>query len=144
MRKGKKRKRGRTHNISRSLSIIYMKECLAIPRKSSLIPTATLISACAHLQPTIPPLCGIALSYPTSSPPPHSLFLRHRGWWEEDAASSRRFYNHILGEWGQSPQFLEPWLAKKILLQHLYCPSMWAIFAIQVSVCGGSCGSVLS
>jgi len=54
-----------------------------------------------------------------------------RGWWEEDAASSRRFYNHILGEWGQSPQFLEPWLAKKILLQHLYCPSMWAIFAIQ-------------
>lgn len=56
----------------------------------------------------------------------------HRGWWEEDRASSQRFYNFILGEWGQAPHYLEPWVAKKILEQHLYCPSMWAIFAIQV------------
>jgi 4-alpha-glucanotransferase len=54
-----------------------------------------------------------------------------RGWWEEDRASSQRFYNFILGEWGQAPHYLEPWVAKKILEQHLYCPSMWAIFAIQ-------------
>ena len=57
---------------------------------------------------------------------------RHRGWWEEDRASSQRFYNFVLGEWGQAPHYLEPWVAKKILEQHLYCPSMWAIFAIQV------------
>ncbi len=57
---------------------------------------------------------------------------RHRGWWEEDRASSQRFYNFVLGEWGQAPHYLEPWVAKKILEQHLYSPSMWAIFAIQV------------
>jgi 4-alpha-glucanotransferase len=55
-----------------------------------------------------------------------------RGWWEEDRGSSQRFYNFVLGEWGHAPHFLEPWVAKKILEQHLYCPSMWAIFAIQV------------
>jgi len=54
-----------------------------------------------------------------------------RGWWEEDTSRSQRFFNQILGEWGNSPFYCEPWIVKKIIIQHLYSPSMWAIFPIQ-------------
>lgn len=54
-----------------------------------------------------------------------------RGWWEENFAQSQRFYNEILGNAFQAPYFCEPWIVKQILVQHLYSPSMWAIFAIQ-------------
>ncbi len=54
-----------------------------------------------------------------------------REWWEEDPAKSQYFYNYILGKQGQAPFFCEPWLVKDILIQHVYSPSMWTIFAIQ-------------
>ncbi len=54
-----------------------------------------------------------------------------RGWWEENYAQSQRFYNEILGNSYQAPYFCEPFIVKQIILQHLYSPSMWAIFAIQ-------------
>jgi len=54
-----------------------------------------------------------------------------RGWWEEDRGVTQRFYNHILGNWGDAPQFCETWLVADIIKQHLYSPSMLAIFPIQ-------------
>ena len=54
-----------------------------------------------------------------------------RGWWEEDTAKTQRFYNTILGKYGASPFFCEPWVNRDILIQHLYSPAMWCIFQIQ-------------
>ena len=54
-----------------------------------------------------------------------------RGWWEEDRTKTQRFYNTILGREGAAPYFCEPWVAKEIVVQHLYSPSMWAVFPIQ-------------
>jgi 4-alpha-glucanotransferase len=44
---------------------------------------------------------------------------------------AQRFYNHILGNWGNSPFFCEPWLVEQIIDQHFYSPSMLAVFPIQ-------------
>jgi len=54
-----------------------------------------------------------------------------RGWWEENYMQSQKFYNEILGNSFQAPFFCEPFIVKQIIVQHLYSPSMWAIFAIQ-------------
>ncbi len=54
-----------------------------------------------------------------------------RGWWEENRGKTQRFYNHILGQWGDAPQFCETWLVTDILRQHLHSPSMLAIFPLQ-------------
>jgi 4-alpha-glucanotransferase len=54
-----------------------------------------------------------------------------RGWWEEDRAKTQRFYNHILGQWGDAPPTCEPWINKAIILQHLHSPAMWSIFQLQ-------------
>jgi 4-alpha-glucanotransferase len=54
-----------------------------------------------------------------------------RGWWEEDAVKTQRFFNQELGQWGESPRFCEPWINKAIVLQHLHSPAQWAIFQLQ-------------
>ncbi|HEY0434323.1 MAG TPA: 4-alpha-glucanotransferase, partial [Chitinophagaceae bacterium] len=54
-----------------------------------------------------------------------------RGWWEEDRARTQRFYNTILGQWGEAPYFCEAWVNRAIVLQHLYSPGMWSIFQLQ-------------
>ncbi|OGV70126.1 MAG: hypothetical protein A2283_14305 [Lentisphaerae bacterium RIFOXYA12_FULL_48_11] len=54
-----------------------------------------------------------------------------RGWWEEDPVRSQRFYNTILGKSGDAPSSCEPWLVRAIITQHLYSPSMWAVFPLQ-------------
>ncbi|MEO5890141.1 MAG: 4-alpha-glucanotransferase, partial [Ferruginibacter sp.] len=54
-----------------------------------------------------------------------------RGWWEEDQAKTQRFYNIILGHYGQSPFYCEPKINKEIVIQHLYSPAMWSIFQLQ-------------
>jgi 4-alpha-glucanotransferase len=54
-----------------------------------------------------------------------------RGWWEEDRNKTQRFYNYLLGHYGEAPQFCEPWINKEIVLQHLYSPAMWSIFLLQ-------------
>jgi 4-alpha-glucanotransferase len=54
-----------------------------------------------------------------------------RGWWEEDREKTQKFYNQILGESGTAPYFCEPWVARAIVLQHLYSPAMWSIFQLQ-------------
>jgi 4-alpha-glucanotransferase len=54
-----------------------------------------------------------------------------RGWWEEDKGKTQRFYNFMLGHYGEAPQFCEPWINREIVLQHLYSPAMWSIFLLQ-------------
>lgn len=54
-----------------------------------------------------------------------------RGWWEEDSSRSQRFFNQVLGHFGGSPYFCESWIVRDIVSQHMYSPSMWAIFPIQ-------------
>jgi len=54
-----------------------------------------------------------------------------RGWWEEDPANTQLFYNQILGEQGAAPGGCDSWIVRKILEQHLWSPSMWAIFPLQ-------------
>ena len=54
-----------------------------------------------------------------------------RGWWEEDRAKTQKFYNYMLGHYGEAPYFCEPWINKEIVLQNLYSPAMWSIFLLQ-------------
>lgn len=54
-----------------------------------------------------------------------------RGWWEEDRGRTQRFYNQVMGQWGEAPYFCEAWINRAIVLQHLYSPAMWSIFQLQ-------------
>ncbi len=54
-----------------------------------------------------------------------------RGWWEEDTERTQRFFQNVLGHDEKAPTFCEPWVAKEVINQHLYSPSMWAIFPLQ-------------
>ena len=54
-----------------------------------------------------------------------------RGWWEEDPARTRRFFNVVLGREGEAPPTCEPAICEEIIRQHLESPSMWAVFPIQ-------------
>ncbi|HET9056022.1 MAG TPA: 4-alpha-glucanotransferase [Chitinophagaceae bacterium] len=54
-----------------------------------------------------------------------------RGWWEEDRIKTQKFYNVVMGQYGDAPFFCEGWVNKAIVLQHLYSPAMWAIFQMQ-------------
>ena len=54
-----------------------------------------------------------------------------RGWWEENKERTQKFYNHVMGQWGDAPYFCEAWINRAIVLQHLYSPAMWSIFQLQ-------------
>jgi 4-alpha-glucanotransferase len=54
-----------------------------------------------------------------------------RGWWEENHGLSQKFYNEILGNYYAAPYDCTTSVVRQIVEQHLYSPSMWAIFAIQ-------------
>ncbi len=55
-----------------------------------------------------------------------------RAWWEESESDQiRRFYQEELGFQGEPPESCEPWVIERILRQHLYWPSMWAVFPLQ-------------
>ncbi|MBC7872773.1 MAG: 4-alpha-glucanotransferase [Ferruginibacter sp.] len=54
-----------------------------------------------------------------------------RGWWEENRARTQHFYNNVLGQWGDAPQYCESWINRAVVLQHLYSPAMWSIFQMQ-------------
>ncbi len=54
-----------------------------------------------------------------------------RGWWEEDPEKTQLFYNQVLEQWGDAPQYCESWINRAIVLQHLYSPAMWSIFQLQ-------------
>lgn len=54
-----------------------------------------------------------------------------RGWWEENREKTQHFYNQVMGQWGDAPQFCEAWINRAIIMQHLYSPAMWSIFQLQ-------------
>ncbi len=54
-----------------------------------------------------------------------------RGWWEEDKSLTQRYYNEILGKYGEAPGECTSELCTSIIRQHLHSPAMWAIFPIQ-------------
>ncbi len=54
-----------------------------------------------------------------------------RGWWEENPERTKHFYNNVMGQWGDAPEYCEAWINRAIVLQHLYSPAMWSIFQLQ-------------
>jgi len=53
-----------------------------------------------------------------------------RGWWLENREQTQRFYNFMLGQYGEAPLTCEGWINKRIILQHLYSPAIWSIFQL--------------
>lgn len=54
-----------------------------------------------------------------------------RGWWEEDAGLTQRFYNEELGLPGAAPAHCSGELNAAVVRQHLAAPAMWSIFQLQ-------------
>lgn len=54
-----------------------------------------------------------------------------RSWWKENVATTQRFYNNEMGQWGTAPVECEAWINKAIVLQHLHSPAIWSVFQIQ-------------
>ncbi|MHB9056056.1 MAG: 4-alpha-glucanotransferase [Paludibacteraceae bacterium] len=54
-----------------------------------------------------------------------------RAWWEEDPALTQRFYNRALGIEGPAPETCLPWVAEKIIDQHLHSTAMLVILPWQ-------------
>jgi 4-alpha-glucanotransferase len=86
----------------------------------------------------MPAQTGIEFSHPNDaaylsvvSPSCHDMSTI-RGWWEEDHERTQRFFEHLLGHHGQpAPYYCEPWVAREMVVQHLYSPAMWAILPLQ-------------
>ena len=54
-----------------------------------------------------------------------------RAWWEEDREVTQQFWNMLLGNGGDAPQFCEPWICRQILEQHLWSPAMLTVLPLQ-------------
>ena len=54
-----------------------------------------------------------------------------RAWWEEDRGVTQRFYNQVLGAWGEAPYFCEPWIAEQVVAMHLKSPAMLTVLPLQ-------------
>ena len=54
-----------------------------------------------------------------------------RAWWEEDAHLTQRYYNNVLKLEGDAPKSCTPEIAKRILLQHVASPAIFAILPLQ-------------
>jgi len=54
-----------------------------------------------------------------------------RAWWEEDPATTQRFWNQILGQHGAAPPYADCHTTYKVIRQHMESKSMLAIFPLQ-------------
>eukprot|EP00033_Pygsuia_biforma_P000360 GCRY01000433.1.p1 GENE.GCRY01000433.1~~GCRY01000433.1.p1 ORF type:complete len:939 (+),score=245.39 GCRY01000433.1:181-2997(+) len=54
-----------------------------------------------------------------------------RGWWEEDAAVTQRYYNQVLHWGGVAPSYATPEVCEAVIQQHLHSPAMWTVLLIQ-------------
>ena len=54
-----------------------------------------------------------------------------RGWWEEDYEQTCRYYNHVMGHWGEVPVSATGWVCEEIVRHHLECPSLLCILSFQ-------------
>ena len=53
-----------------------------------------------------------------------------RSWWESDREATQRYYNNVLGLYGEAPFYAEPWICAKILEYHFRSPSMLCIIPL--------------
>ncbi len=54
-----------------------------------------------------------------------------RGWWKENAAVSRKYYQQQLQHTGPAPSTATPELLREIISRHMTSPAMWRIFQVQ-------------
>jgi 4-alpha-glucanotransferase len=54
-----------------------------------------------------------------------------RGWWKEDSALTRKFFNRELSLSGKPPREAQPEVVRAVIRQHLASPAMWSIFQLQ-------------
>ena len=54
-----------------------------------------------------------------------------RMWWDEDKERTQTYYNMMLQRSGNAPHPLPAWLAREIIKNHLECPSMVCVIALQ-------------
>lgn len=54
-----------------------------------------------------------------------------RAWWREDKAASQRYYNRIMGWWGEAPDDCTPEICRRIVASHLESPAMLTILPLQ-------------
>ncbi len=54
-----------------------------------------------------------------------------RRWWEADRAATQKYFNEVLREPGEAPEYAEPWICEKIVRMHLESPSMLCILPLQ-------------
>lgn len=54
-----------------------------------------------------------------------------RAWWLEDRQLTQKYYNEVLKLEGEAPEQCEPWIAEKIVRQHVASNAMWVILPWQ-------------
>jgi len=54
-----------------------------------------------------------------------------RGWWEEDAAQTQQFYNHVLQQPGEAPRTASTDICKQVIEAHLASNSILCILSLQ-------------
>ena len=54
-----------------------------------------------------------------------------RQWWDEDYERAQLYYNDVMWKNGPAPHPLPGWLARDIVAQHLYSPSMLCLLSLQ-------------
>ena len=54
-----------------------------------------------------------------------------RAWWEEDRELTDRFFHEVVGGYGDTPYFCEPWVCRYVLDRHLASPAMFTIIPLQ-------------
>ena len=54
-----------------------------------------------------------------------------RGWWEESEEVTAKYYNQVMGQWGEVPIKAEEWICTDIVKKHLQSPSLLCILPWQ-------------
>jgi 4-alpha-glucanotransferase len=54
-----------------------------------------------------------------------------RGWWQEDAALTDRFFHTVLGHGEPTPAEAPGWVCEEVVRRHLESPSMLCILSLQ-------------
>ena len=54
-----------------------------------------------------------------------------RAWWEEDYDKTQRFFNNVLCEKGEAPNYATPYICEKIVKAHLHSPAILTILPLQ-------------
>ena len=54
-----------------------------------------------------------------------------RQWWQEERDSIQHYFSNELHQYGEAPQFCEPWICQQIIENHLNSPSLCVILPLQ-------------